>query len=121
MVLIGAIKTGEKLSGTNSDSTALLDLLAMIAAVLLVHVVSFWLGLGLAKFFRLPWADQVAVGFAGSQKTLMVGMQVSIDASFSVLPMVTYHVGQLFIDTVLADWLKKRQPEKPDAPARDKR
>jgi len=83
----------------------------MIAAVLFVHVASFWLGYFLAKALGLRWPDQVAVAFAGSQKTLMVGMNVSIAADFSVLPMVTYHVGQLFIDTVLADWLKKRQPE----------
>jgi sodium/bile acid cotransporter 7 len=111
MVLIGAIKTGQKLSGSELHASALLELATMIAAVLLVHVVSFWMGLGLAKLCRLPWADQLAVGFAGSQKTLMVGMNVSIDAGFSVLPMVTYHVGQLFIDTVLADWLKKRPPK----------
>jgi sodium/bile acid cotransporter 7 len=121
MVLIGAIKTGEKLSGTELHATALLELIAMIAAVLFVHVTSFWLGYFLAKLLGLRWGDQVAVAFAGSQKTLMVGMNVSIGANFSVLPMVTYHIGQLFIDTVLADWLKKRQPEEPNAPARDKR
>jgi sodium/bile acid cotransporter 7 len=110
MVLIGAIKTGAKLSGSTLQEGAIFQLLAMIAAVLFVHVASFWMGLGLAKVLRLPWGDQVAVAFAGSQKTLMVGMQVSIDAHFSVLPMVTYHIGQLFIDTLLADWLKKRGP-----------
>jgi hypothetical protein len=35
-------------------------------------------------------------------------MNVSIHQGFSVLPMITYHVGQLFIDTFLADWLKER-------------
>jgi len=111
IVLIGAIKTGEKLSGNSWQSTAVFDLAAMVGAVLFVHIVSFWLGLWLAKVFRLPWADQVAVGFAGSQKTLMVGMNVSLGAGFSVLPMVTYHIGQLLVDTLLADWLKKRKPE----------
>lgn len=110
MVLIGAINTGEQLSGGKSHATTALQIAAMIAAVLFVHVASFWLGYFLAKALGLRWGDQVAVAFAGSQKTLMVGMNVSIGAGFSVLPMVTYHVGQLFIDTVLADWLKKRQP-----------
>lgn len=110
MVLIGAIKTGAKLAGTTLIVAELLDLAAMIAAVLFVHIASFWLGYFLAKTFGLRWGDQVAVAFAGSQKTLMVGMNVSIGAGFSVLPMVTYHISQLFIDTLLADWLKKRQP-----------
>jgi len=111
MVMVGAIHTGEKLSGASSAASTLLDLAAMIAAVLFVHTISFWIGLGLARVLGLPWGDQVAVAFAGSQKTLMVGMEVSIGAHFSVLPMVTYHIGQLFIDTVLADWLKGRKPE----------
>ena len=81
----------------------------MIAAVLFVHIASFWLGLGLARLFRLPWGDQLAVAFAGSQKTLMVGMNVSMGAGFSVLPMVAYHVGQLLVDTVIADRLRKRE------------
>jgi sodium/bile acid cotransporter 7 len=112
MVLIGAINTGEQLGGEESHGATLLNLAAMIVAVLFVHVTSFWLGYFLAKGLGLRWGDQVAVAFAGSQKTLMVGMNVSMGAGFSVLPMVTYHIGQLFIDTILADWLKKRQPEK---------
>ena len=123
MVTIGAIHTGEKLSGAGTSGTgptnAALELLAMIAAVFFVHVSSFWLGFGLARVFRLPWGDQVAVAFSGSQKTLMVGMKVSIDSHFSVLPMVTYHIGQLFIDTVLADWLQRRRPT--PIPAADER
>lgn len=115
MVLIGAIHTGQQLSGDTRQAPALLDLVAMIAAVLFVHVAAFWLGLGLAWLLGLARGDQIAVAFAGSQKTLMVGMNVSIARDFSVLPMVVYHVGQLFIDTVLADWLKRRQPAKDEA------
>jgi sodium/bile acid cotransporter 7 len=111
MVTIGAIHTGQRLAGTALGGSTAIDLLAMIGAVIFVHVSSFWLGLGLARALGLVWGDQVAVAFAGSQKTLMVGMKVSIDAEFSVLPMVTYHIGQLFIDTVFADWLKRRRPE----------
>jgi sodium/bile acid cotransporter 7 len=111
MVLIGAINTGKQLGGEESQGMALLNVAAMIVAVLFVHLTSFWLGYFLAKGLGLRWGDQVAVAFAGSQKTLMVGMNVSMGAGFSVLPMVTYHIGQLFIDTLLADWLKKRQPE----------
>lgn len=117
MVMIGAVHTGEKLSDQSADSGTLVDLAVMVAAVLSTHVVSFWIGIGLARLLRLAWADQVAVGFAGSQKTLMVGMEMSISIHASVLPMVTYHIGQLFIDTLLADWLKRRDPDSNSASA----
>jgi sodium/bile acid cotransporter 7 len=43
------------------------------------------------------------VAFAGSQKTLMVGLQVSMELGVSILPMVAYHVSQLIVDTLIAD------------------
>jgi solute carrier family 10 (sodium/bile acid cotransporter), member 7 len=109
MVLIGAIKTGAKLSGAPFDVARLGELLLMIVSVLGLHVLMFWLGMLLARGLGLNRADQIAVGFAGSQKTLMVGMKVSLDQGYSVLPMVTYHIGQLFIDTLLADRLRRTQ------------
>ncbi len=117
MVLIGAIHTGQQLAGGAKMSNPVLSLTLMITAVLFVHVSAFAMGLGLAKICGLLRPDQIAVAFAGSQKTLMVGMEVSLGAQYSVLPMVTYHVGQLFIDTLLADWLKRRTAELP--PAKD--
>jgi sodium/bile acid cotransporter 7 len=111
MVTIGAVHTGEQLSQTTLGADTAVQLATMIGAVLFVHVASFWIGLGLARALGLAWGDQLAVGFAGSQKTLMVGMEMSIDIAASVLPMVTYHIGQLFIDTLLADWLKGRTTE----------
>jgi solute carrier family 10 (sodium/bile acid cotransporter), member 7 len=110
MVLIGAIKTGQKLSTQTASGDAVAELALMVAVVLGLHFLMFWIGLALAKMCGLNRADQIAVGFAGSQKTLMVGMNVSIHQGFSVLPMITYHVGQLFIDTILADWLKRNEP-----------
>jgi sodium/bile acid cotransporter 7 len=52
-------------------------------------------------------ADAVAVGFAGSQKTLPVGVYL-IAAHYSyaplaIVPMLLYHVGQLVIDTYVGD------------------
>lgn len=108
IVLVGAIHTGKNLSvASESGGDTMFDLAMMVVVVLLVHITSFWIGLGLARVLGLPWGDQVAVAFAGSQKTLMVGMDSALQMGASVLPMVTYHVGQLFIDTVLADRLRE--------------
>ena len=107
MVMIGAVKTGAKLGSSPFDANRLGELLVMILVVLGLHTSMFWAGLFLARLLGMNRADQIAVGFAGSQKTLMVGMNMSLTQGFSVLPMVTYHIGQLFIDTVLADRLKQ--------------
>jgi sodium/bile acid cotransporter 7 len=33
----------------------------------------------------------------------MIGLKVAMDYQISILPMVTFHVAQLLIDTVIAD------------------
>ena len=45
------------------------------------------------------------MAFAGSQKTLMVGLMVAITLETTILPMVAYQVLQLVVDTLVADRL----------------
>lgn len=120
MIFIGAIQTGLRLS---SDSRPLLlsKVVVMIAAVMAVHLSMLAAGFALARFVGLSREDQIAVGFAGSQKTLMVGLKLSLDLQYSILPIVVYHVGQLLVDTLIADRLKSMprqdrtgQPARPE-------
>ena len=38
----------------------------------------------------------------------MVGLLLAIDLGVSILPMVTFHLGQLFVDTLIADrWARQ--------------
>jgi solute carrier family 10 (sodium/bile acid cotransporter), member 7 len=53
-------------------------------------------------------SDAIASGIAASQKTLMVGLQISLDLGVSVVPMLAYHIVQLLIDTLLADYFAAR-------------
>jgi sodium/bile acid cotransporter 7 len=106
MVLIGSIQAGSRLR--SSEVLLVWDLLSMLAAVIAVHLVMFWVGITLAKRLRFDRQEQIAVGFAGSQKTLMVGLLMALSLGFSILPMVTYHVCQLLIDTVIADRLREQ-------------
>ncbi len=104
MVLMGAINTGRTLANQPAEeSFAMLDWIAMFAAVLGLHLAMLACGYGLAGLLRLKREDRIAVGIAGSQKTLMVGLQVALDCGLLILPMVAYHVGQLLADTVIAD------------------
>ena len=104
MVFLGAINTGRTLAEQPPDEAfSIFDWGTMAAAVLGVHLAMLWLGIFLAGRLRLPREDRIAVGISGSQKTLMVGLQVALDCGILILPMVIYHVGQLIVDTMIAD------------------
>jgi sodium/bile acid cotransporter 7 len=111
MVFLGAIKTGLRL-GENSAVNSTSNLLLMLVLGVTIHVAMFYLGVFSAKWCGFSRADQIAVGFSGSQKTLMVGLLMAITLKASILPMVAYHCMQLFIDTLIADAYCKRQDGK---------
>ena len=79
------------------------DWMTMLAAVLIVHIAMFWVAVRLAKTMGFSREDQITVGFSGSQQTLMVGLLVAVSLQITILPMVTYHIMQLVVDTVIAD------------------
>jgi sodium/bile acid cotransporter 7 len=112
MVFLGAIRAGLQLAQTPSAARlGALDFAAMIASVVAVHLVSLCAGHLFGRWIGLAWDDRVAVGFAGSQKTLMIGLTLAITyfPQAPILPVVAYHVCQLLADTLVADWLKARR------------
>lgn len=121
MVLMGAIRTGMQLSSEGSGwSLAWHQLLLMVGAVVALHLSTLWLGWWLAGRFGVERGDQIAVAFAGSQKTLMIGLKVCLELQVTILPMVAFHVTQLLVDTMIADRMARggkradldRPPEK---------
>lgn len=110
MVLLGAIDCGERLqSVTGGSILSARNLTIMIVAVVAVHVTLLLLGYFGAKAFRMAPADAIAVAFAGSQKTLMIGVYLAAAVGpLAILPMVAYHAAQLLIDTLVADWYRER-------------
>jgi sodium/bile acid cotransporter 7 len=112
MVFVGAVECGRQLERLDGGVAPLAgQVAAMTALVAAVHTVAWLIGFGAARGLRLSRADQIGVAFAGSQKTLMIGLAIAIDfGGLAVLPMVAYHVEQLLIDTVLADRLRNEQP-----------
>jgi sodium/bile acid cotransporter 7 len=68
--------------------------------------------------------DVVAAAFAGSQKTLPIGLLVATELAgkgvpFVVFPILMYHASQLILDTMIADWfhrwLARHEGEEPPA------
>ena len=102
MVLLGAIHAGKTLQAADGIAVGG-QLLWMLGLVLVIHLSMLTLGMALARWAGLPREDHIAVGFAGSQKTCMVGLETCAQTGVSILPMVAYHVSQMLIDTVIAD------------------
>jgi sodium/bile acid cotransporter 7 len=105
------VGAGLKLAGIGRDSILSAGNIALvIAAVVIVHVALLGIGFGLSRALRIARADAIAVAFAGSQKTLMVGAYLALAVGpLAILPMVAYHAAQLVIDTLIADRLRKNR------------
>lgn len=111
MVLVGATRSALEIQGaTDGAFPAVSAWVLMVAAVTALHVLTLLTGFGLGRLIRLERADWIAVGIAGSQKTLMIGLLIGIeeDLGVGILPMVVYHAVQLLLDTAVADWLRRR-------------
>ena len=115
IVLVGAIVAGQRLAALPpGESMGPAAWLAMLAAVVAVHLSMLAAGHLLGRWLGLSREDRIAVGFAGSQKTLMVGLHLANTfGGLAILPMVAYHVCQLLVDTVIADRLLKAGSQSP--------
>ncbi len=105
MVVFGAVAGATAVQGDQGGGPQTFDWLSgvyMLLAAVLLHVVVLYAGIWLARRLACRRESQVAVGIAGSQKTLMVGLPIAIDCGVSVVPMLIYHLGQLVIDTLVA-------------------
>jgi sodium/bile acid cotransporter 7 len=107
MVTLGSAKLMPQIE--SSVGAKLGEWLLMGVGVLVLHLVVLYLGWLISGGFGFHRRERIAVAIAGSQKTLMVGLLLSIDLGVSILPMVTFHLGQLFVDTLIADrWARKQ-------------
>lgn len=106
MVLAGATYCGLKMNETGGWSNlSSVPLMCLVATA--VHLLVFYVGFQLGKLCGFQRPQTIAVGIAGSQKTLMVGLDIAISyfGGLAILPMVAYHFIQLTADTVIADKL----------------
>ncbi|MCI0334082.1 MAG: bile acid:sodium symporter [Planctomycetes bacterium] len=110
MVLVGAVMCGDRLAAVDGNSIVSVPNVAiLLSSVIALHVVLVALGFTFSRLLSIAPADAIAVAFAGSQKTLMVGTYLAmVVGPLAILPMVAYHAAQLVIDTLIADWLRQR-------------
>jgi sodium/bile acid cotransporter 7 len=107
MVVFGAV-AGATSSGNSAAPAAWISGIVLVIAAAAIHLSALWIGIEIARRTGNGRASQIAVGIAGSQKTLMVGLQIAIDCGVSVAPMLIYHLCQLVFDTIIASrWQAK--------------
>jgi sodium/bile acid cotransporter 7 len=79
MIFLGSIQTGTRIASAEGQSMVLVEIVTAIVVVVSLHVSMLLLGVNLARRLGINRQDAIAVGFSGSQKTLMVGLTVAID------------------------------------------
>jgi sodium/bile acid cotransporter 7 len=83
--------------------------------VLTLHLLGMAAGYWGGVVLGLDRAQRIAVAFAGSQKTLPVGLLLINtyyrEYALAVVPMLFYHVGQVLVDTFLAEWFRGGTPQ----------
>lgn len=107
MIFFGSIQTAQQFAVAETHP-GLSQLITLLICVIGIHVLTLWAGMLAASALKVARPDQIAVGLAGSQKTLMVGLQVSIELGFNIIPMVAYHISQLLVNTLIADRLRRQ-------------
>ena len=125
MIFVGIVESGEEIARNVHESVRSPGVwLLVIALATGLHLVALVLGHLLGILLRVPRADRIGVGFGGSQKTLMVGLDIGLEyfGGLAILPMVIYHVSQLLVDTAIADQLRNTTdapPSPSDGEARE--
>ncbi|MCA9054719.1 MAG: bile acid:sodium symporter [Planctomycetaceae bacterium] len=104
------LAVGADASSAGTAAPTLAALAVVTASCIGLHLAAMSVALGASSLLRLDAADRIAVGFAGSQKTLPIGVLIATDPAmfgdrypWAVFPMLIFHASQLFIDTAVAD------------------
>jgi sodium/bile acid cotransporter 7 len=104
-VTLAAFRQGPQLESALQQGGLLYGLLVVTGTIFLLHSAALWIGFHGGQLWGFSREDVVAITFAGSQKTLPVGLYVVTEllggVPFAVYPMLIFHTLQLIQDTFL--------------------
>jgi sodium/bile acid cotransporter 7 len=116
LVLAIILKTAAAVGLKIHQGNAALELGPLLAAALAcigLHLGTLGIGLVSSRRLGIDRPRQIAVAFASSQKTLPVAL-VLFESHFqdqfplAIMPLLLYHVGQLILDTIVAEMIRWR-------------
>lgn len=113
VIVFGAsLNSGPRLFGLGGAEGV--AVVVMLVSCVVLHLAAAAIAYFGGKRFGFPLADAKACLFAGSQKTLPIGLLIATDPTMlgdagvplAAFPILAYHMLQLFGDTLIADRLK---------------
>ena len=114
LVLLIILKATASLGLRLESGAALpIEFVAASAAYALgLHLVALFAGLWSSGLLGIDEPRRRAVAFAGSQKTLPIALLLfndyfGLQFPLAILPLLFYHVGQLVLDTLIAERMKR--------------
>jgi sodium/bile acid cotransporter 7 len=112
IIIKAAAQVGQRLHGGSARLDAGMALWTAGACAAL-HLLALATGFWTSRLFGWDRARQVAVAFAGSQKSLPVALLLfdryfKEEMPLAIVPLLFYHVGQLILDTPLARRFNRR-------------
>ncbi|VAX39293.1 hypothetical protein MNBD_PLANCTO02-1501 [hydrothermal vent metagenome] len=122
IVFVAGCTAGRQLNGSGTVP-AFNAILLVWGSVVVIHLAAMGVGYAGSRLMQFSNADQRAILFASSQKTLPIGLLIATSASmfgdpnllgegkgipFALFPMLLYHASQLFIDTLIANKVSKK-------------
>lgn len=79
-----------------------------------LHLLALWIAWQGGAWIKLERQQRIAAAIAGSQKTLPVSLQIATTYfphyPLAIIPLLFFHVGQLILDTGLAEWWRQSTP-----------
>jgi len=133
IVFSAACKAGTRIAEAKNFLNAS-DIAVVWGTCIGIHLLAMFVAYRGSRLWGFSLQDSIATAFAGSQKTLPIGILLAMDESmfgnpnllgegvgvpFVVFPMLMYHASQLFIDTAIADrFARKVQESNPEEVSR---
>lgn len=124
MVLVAAVKAGARLGEADGGSIGIKPFVAAFLSVIAIHVAAYFIGTGMSRKLKFRLEDQIAVGLAGSQKTLPTGLLIATELgrstgmTFALFPMLMYHACQLLLDTIFVASYSRKIAAESERPSR---
>jgi len=112
LVFWASVKGGPHLRSTSNPALTTDSILIVLVSCVVLHIVALIISVLGSCLFGFSREDTAATAFAGSQKTLPIGIYIATDLlsgkdlPFAVFPILMFHASQLFLDTLIVDPLK---------------
>jgi solute carrier family 10 (sodium/bile acid cotransporter), member 7 len=110
MVIKAGVSVGERLHADGALNAPAILLWSIVLAVTL-HLAALAAGFYSCRWLGFDRGRQIAVAFSASQKTLQVSLVLyeqyfRTRFPFAVMAILSYHVGQLLLDTIIAKQMR---------------